>query len=168
MAHVGASGQRGKEAPSSAAARVQEAGDVLVPWGTSRGPEGLLRGAQCRPPSPHLCRLLCEQRPLGGSGQVGGPSFPAAPPAPGWVPAAELLVPEALAPPGSPGSRALRSRAPRVSSETRRPSCRKIRWIHSRLLTRDEVVILSQEEFRDNREKEKTQRGLLGHSESMG
>ncbi|TKC33662.1 hypothetical protein EI555_015933, partial [Monodon monoceros] len=93
VAHVGARGQRGKEAPSSATARVQEAGDVLVPWGTSRGPEGLLRGARCRPPSPHLCRLLCGRRPLSGSGQVGGPSFPTAPPAPGWAPAAELLKP---------------------------------------------------------------------------
>ncbi|KAB0353732.1 hypothetical protein E2I00_019511, partial [Balaenoptera physalus] len=53
--------------------------------------------------------------------------------------------------------------APRGSSQIRWPSCRKSRWIHSRLLTREEVLILSQEECRDNREKEKAQRGLLGH-----
>lgn len=58
--------------------------------------------------------------------------------------------------------------APRGSSQTRPPSCRKSRWIHSRLLTREEVLILSQEEFRDNREKEKTQRGLLGHTAPTG
>ncbi|TKC33710.1 hypothetical protein EI555_008433, partial [Monodon monoceros] len=102
-AQGGASGQRVEEEPSSAAVRVQEAGTCLVPLGTSLGPEGLRRGARCRPPAPHYCHPAYGQRPPGSSGQGAGPSFPAAPPAPGRAPAAELLVPEAFAPPGSPG-----------------------------------------------------------------
>ncbi|KAB0338349.1 hypothetical protein E2I00_014805, partial [Balaenoptera physalus] len=133
-AQWGASGQREEEAPSPAAARVQEAGAVLGPWGTSLGPEGFLRGARCRPPAPHLCRLPCGRKPLGGSGQGVG-RF---------------------------------SRLSYSSRPTRRLRCRKSRWIHSRLPTREEVLILSQEEFRDNREKEKAQRGLLGHRGPRG
>ena len=111
----GARGQREEEAPSPAVARVQEAGAVLVPWGTSLGPEGFLRGARCRPPAPHLCRLPYGRRPLGGSGQgVGRLSRLSFSSRPG--PAAELLVPAALAPPGSPGRGAERPWSGALSS----------------------------------------------------